>query len=188
VWALSRLAAVLAVTGGVTHLAVIRHHLDYAAMTTGFALIGVAQLVVAAGLALVPLPRVRAAAVVLHASILVTWLASRTVGLAVVPGAEDPAAFGMADTIANLISVGVLASLIAASRVGRRRALTAFSARMARRLTTAVAVAALVLAVPAILAPHSHRGHGHPGVGGVPAGPDHAPPGGDHDDHTHGHG
>jgi hypothetical protein len=182
------MAAVLAVAGGVIHLAVTRHHFDDAAMTTGFALTGAAQLVVAAGLALATSPRVRAAAVLLHASILVTWLASRTVGLAVVPGAEDPAPFAMADTIANLLGIGVLAALAAATSVGRRAAGIPFSSSTARWATTVVALVALALAVPAVLAPHRHGGHDHPNGGEVPAGPGHAPPGGDHDDHVHDHG
>jgi hypothetical protein len=167
---------------------VIRHHLDYAAMTVGFALMGAAQLVVAAGVALAPSPRVRTTAIMLHASILVTWLASRTIGLAVVPGAEDPAAFGMADSIASLLGAGVLAALIAVADRGRRAARTAFSPRTARRITAVVVIAALGLTVPAVLAPHSHVGHDHRDVSEVPAAPDHPRPGGDHDDHPHDHG
>jgi hypothetical protein len=185
---LAHIAAVLAVAGGVIHLAVIRHHLDYAAMTAGFAFMGVAQVIVASRLALAPSPRARVAAVVLHASILAIWLASRTVGLAVVPGAEDRAAFGLADTIANVLGAGVLAALAGATVAGRRDARTPFSPRTARRVVTVVAIAALGFAVPAVLAPHSHTGHDHPDAGEIPAGPDHAPPGGDHHDHDRDHG
>jgi hypothetical protein len=186
VQALARAAAMLAAAGGVIHLAVIRHHLAYAAITAGFALMGVAQLVVALGLALAPAPRTRVTAAVLHASILAIWLVSRTVGLALVPGAEDPAAFGVADTIANLFGAGVLAALAAPMAAGRRASHTVFPPRTARRVGAVVAIAALALAVPAVLAPHSHAGHDHPGAGEMPVGPDHAPPGGDHHDHDHG--
>jgi hypothetical protein len=176
----------LAAAGGAIHLAVIRHHLDDAATTAGLALMGVAQLVVALGLTLTSALRTRVTAVLLHASILAIWLVSRTVGLALVPGAEDPAAFGVADTIANLFGAGVVAALATATVAGRRVGRTPFSPGTARRVVTVVAIVAVGFTIPAVLAPHSHAGHDHPGAGEMPVGPDHAPSGGEHHDHDHG--
>jgi hypothetical protein len=186
VGALSRVAALLALAGGVIHLAVIRHHLDEAAVTAGLALIGGAQLLVAAGLTTAPSRRVRGAGVLVHTSVVATWLVSRSVGLVVVPGAEDPVAFGVSDTIANLLGAGVIAALAVAFHLERRPTDFAVTARVARRATILVAIVAVGLTVRAVLAPHNHSGHGPVDVGEVPADPDHAPSGGR--DHTHDHG
>jgi hypothetical protein len=177
----SRVAGVFAVAGGVIHLAVIRHHVEYAAITLGFAVMGSAQLVAAAGLLTRPTRRVRAASVTLHAVIVTTWLVSRTVGLGYVSGAEDPAPFGIADTIANLLGAGVIATLVAAAPVR-----AALSTRAAHTVTALAGVAAVALAVPAALAPHHHADHDHPGTE-VPAEDQHGPGDGHAEDgHDHG--
>jgi len=109
---LSKLAAMLAAASGLIHIAVVRHHIDYGVITAGFALMGGAQLLVAAGLLIKPQSRVRLVGAMLHAGILATWLSSRTVGLTVVRGAEEPVSFGFPDTIANLFGMGVIACLV----------------------------------------------------------------------------
>jgi hypothetical protein len=181
---ISRGAAVLAVSSGVIHLAVVRHHLDYAAMSAAFALMGGAQLLVAARLLIKPSPSVRLIGLLLHAWIVATWLLSRTVGLVVVPGAEGRAPFGLADTVANVFAVGVIASLVTIDRVHRGSVRAAFSSRVARAALPVIAVTALSLTLPAAFASHHHADHDHPTTG-EPA-PGHAPPVDGHDDHDHG--
>jgi hypothetical protein len=184
---LFRVAAVLAVASGVIHLAVVRHHLDDAVVTAGFALMGGAQLVVGVGLITRPASRARLAGL-LHAGIVATWVLSRTVGLVVVPGAEERASFGFADTIANMFSLGVIAALATIDRTDRRSARHPLSARVARGVLVAVGVAAVAVAAPAALAPHQHAGHDHPATGEPASGHDHAPTDDGHDDPAHDHG
>jgi hypothetical protein len=125
---------------------------------------GSAQLVAAAGLLARPTRRVRAASVTLHAVIVTTWLVSRTLGLGYVSGAEDPAPFGIADTIANLLGAGVIATLVAAARAEPRPVRAALSTRAAHTVIALAGIAAVALAVPAALAPHHHADHDHPGT------------------------
>lgn len=186
--ALYTVAAVLAGASGTIHLAVVRHHLDDGVVTSGFVMMGVAQLLVAAGLRTGSAARLRRAGLLLNAAIVATWLVSRTVGLVVVPGAEERAVVGVADTIANVFAFSVMASL---ATIGRARTpLPRFtpSRRAARRAVAMLTVAALSLTVPAVLAPHQHSGHDHPATGEPAPGHGPTPSGDGHDDHTHDHG
>ncbi len=186
---LSTIAAVLALGAGAIHLAVVRHHPDAAVVATGFVLMGLAQLLVALRLRTAPTRRARAAGVWVHVSILATWLLSRTFGLLVVPGAEDRAAFGLADVVANLLGAAVVVALVLAAGVERRPAAGLLTTRTAHRVTVAVAVTAILMAVPAVLAPHHHGGHIHADDGGGAPEADHPTLGDDHDaGEIHGHG
>jgi hypothetical protein len=182
------MAAVITAAGGVIHLAVIRHHLDYVATTVGFAVIGAAQLLIAAGLLRGSTARLRTAALLVHATIVATWLLSRTVGLVIVPGAEDRVPLGVADTIANALAIGVIAALVAAARGERRSVRVAVARRLARGVTAVVAVATVALTAAALLAPHDHAAHDHPATDEQVPGHDHGPAVGTNDAHTHGHG
>ena len=185
---LSKVAAVFAAASGLVHLAVVRHHLDYGVITAGFALMGGAQLLVAAGLVIKPQSRVRLAGIVLHAGIAATWLLSRTVGLIVVRGAEDPVSFGFPDTIANLFGIAVIACLVMRELMVHRSRRRTLPARAARGVIALIAVAAFALMVPGVSAPHAHAGHDHPVPSEPESGHDEAPALDDHDDHAHDHG
>lgn len=185
---LSVIAAVLSVGGGVVHLAVIRHHLDDTAVTVGFALTGFGQLLLAVGLLALSSTRVRAAGVLLHASIVITWLVSRTVGLAVVPGAEHREPFGLADTVANAFGVCVVVALIAAHLLSSKSDRQELRVGVTPAVTALAVVAVFALTVPAALASHEHGVHDHP-VDGQPMPAHDHPPIDEHGaahDHDHG--
>ena len=186
--ALLRVATVLATAGGVIHLSVIRHHLGYELITAGFAVMGGAQLFFAAGMLIDSSRRLRVAGMTLHASIVTTWLLSRTVGLVVVPGAENRASFGFADTTANAFAIGVIVALVAVAHVEARPERAALSVRASRAAWLLMVLTAAVT-VPAVLATHDHAGHDRP-TGDGPAVPanGHAPGAGGSDDHGHDHG
>lgn len=183
---LSKVAAVLAVAGGLIHLAVVRHHLDYAVIAAGFALMGGAQLLVAVGLFTRSTSRSRLAGFLLHAGIVVTWLLSRTVGLVIVPGAEGGVPFGVADTTANVFALGVIASLGTIGRIDHLCARVRLSTRVERYAVGVIALAAVGLTGPAAFAPHEHAGHDHLASSEPTPGQDDHPPTVDiHDDHHH---
>lgn len=184
--ALSRIAVLLTGAGGVIHLAVIRHHLDDVVVTSGFALIAGAQLLSAALLLTRPSARTRMGVAVLHATVLTTWLLSRTVGLVILPGAEDRAPVGLADSIANAFAVCVVVILVRTIRVEQRRVRSWVPPRPSR-IVAAAAIAVVSLTAAACLAPHEHANHDHPATGEHM--PEHDEPAvAGHDDHTHGHG
>ena len=185
---MSPVIALLAFAGCVVHLAVIRHHVDYAAVAAGFALMGAAQWLFAVHMATKPSLRAQAAGVLLHTMIVVIWVLSRTIGLAIVPGAEDPAPVGLPDLVANLFAVTIIVTTLAMRHVSndvRPRELP----RVGTRLTAAIAVGVVALTVPAVLAGHDHAGRDHP-VTDEPASTHDGGPVGDHghDDHSHDHG
>ena len=183
----STLMAVLSFAGGAIHFAVIRHHLDFVAMTTGFAVMGSAQWWFAVRMVRNPSSSARLVGLLLHGAIFSTWVWSRTAGLAFVPGAEERAAVGLPDVVANVFAVAVLASLAAMSILDRRPAPTSVSARASRAIRTVVAIGVLACTAPAVVAPHGHaaddRGGSTERAGGEH---NHAPSIGD-DHHRSGH-
>lgn len=182
------IAALLSFAGGVIHLAVIRHHLDAAPVAGGLALMGTAQWLFAARIATRPSRPVRGAGVLLHATIIVIWLLSRTIGLVVVPGAEDPAPVGVPDLVANLFALATIVTAIA-MRHSSYDLRPSSRPRVGTRLAAAVAVAVFALTVPAVLSDHDHAGHDHPVTGGPASEQDGGPADGDrHDDQGHEHG
>lgn len=181
----SVVVATLASAGGLIHAAVIRHHLAYFAVATGFAAMAAAQWWFAFRMLGRPTNRVRLLGVALHSVIVATWLLSRTVGLASVAGAEEPAPVGVADVTANLYSTLVVAMLARtwwSTRCGRRPLVLL---RLAGPITALVAVGVLVGAVPAVLADHDHGNH-EPPAGHQPVDDGHDDDGHDDDGHDHG--
>lgn len=180
----SKIAVLLTGAGGVIHFAVIRHHLGNAIVTSGFVLIGGAQLLAAALLLTRPSPRTRRAVILLHTTVFSAWLLSRTVGLVVVPGAEDRAPVGVADSIANAFAVSVVVVLVRTIHVEQRRVRSSALLRVPRTVVAVIAVAIVSLTVAAGIAPHDHD---HPATGEHV--PEHDGPAvAGHDDHTHDHG
>jgi hypothetical protein len=181
-----RVVALLASGGAIIHLSVIRHHLDFPGLAVGFGAMGLAQSWFAARVFTKPSPRVCWAGAGLHVTIAATWLASRTTGLAVVAGAQHPAAIGVADLTANIMSLAVVAGLVAAGVTGRTGQRKAQGTVVERWITALAGAVVLLTAVPAVLAPHDHAGHELDDGSSVVGGHDHGDgPAGDHD---HGHG
>jgi hypothetical protein len=158
---LSLTVAALALAGAAIHFAVIRHHAEFVAIAIGFGVMGIAQSAVAVRMFVRPSRAARRMAVTVHATILTVWVLSRTTGLVVVPGAEDPSRVGLADLIATAFGVAVIICVGALNRLERRPARSQPIA-LQRGLAAAVGVVVLALAAPAIAAPHVHdHGHAH---------------------------
>ena len=177
----SVVVAMLAFAGGLIHAAVIRHHLAYFAVATGFAAMAGAQWWFAFRMLRRPTNRVRLLGVALHSVVVATWLLSRAVGLASVAGVERPAPVGVADVTANLYSILVVAVLARtwwSTRRGRRPLVLG---PLAGPITALVAVGVLLATAPAVLADHDHGNHERP-AGHQPVDDGH------HDEHGHDHG
>ena len=159
---LSWIVASLALFDGLIHVAVVRHHLDYSVVAAGFIVIGSAQVLFGVLMVARPSAPARTVGLLLHLAIVSTWLLSRTVGLALVPGAEDPAPVGVADITATVLSVAVIASLVAMTRLEQRTQLVAVPARVSKSIAGAVAIVALAVTVPAASAGHDHTDHDRP--------------------------
>ena len=153
---LASTVALFSFAGGAIHFAVIRHHLESVPLTAAFALMGGAQWWFAAR-ALAMSSLTRSAGLVLHAAILSTWLLSRTVGLALVPGAEQPAPIGTADLVANLFAAVVVVTLVLLKELDRRPSPALVREGSARAIWLVIAAAVLLAGVPAVLAPHDHH-------------------------------
>lgn len=185
---LSVVVAIFAFASGVIHLAVIRHHLHYATIVVGFAVIAGAQAWFAVQMFTRPSRRAQQLGMLLHLAIVSTWLLSRSVGLAIVPGAEDPSPVGLADAIATALSTMVIVALLTTARFDRRSSDDLVSLRASRGIVASIALGALIATLPAALAPHDHARHGHPRTA-EPAPEGDREPGVDgQDDHAHDHG
>jgi hypothetical protein len=155
--ALSPTAAVLAAAGGAIHLSVVREHGDLAVVATGFALMGITQCLLAAGILARRSRRLILVAGAVHATLVVVWLLSRTTGLLVIPGAEDAEPVGIADLAAATLSLGVVGVAVITLVLDRTAMTVAVPARAGRWMTALVLAGAVSLSVPAVLADHSHR-------------------------------
>lgn len=175
---LSPIVAALSFAGGLIHFAVIRHHLEFAAIAGGFAVMGGAQWSVAVRMLVRPSASTRRAVVAVHVAIVALWVMSRTVGLVVVPGAEAPSRAGLADLTAAAFSIAVIVGVAAVRRAGRNSERSR-AGRTHRGLAVAVGLAVLALAAPAALADHDHHLDHSP----APASPGHDH--GGHADHQH---
>ncbi|MGE0309011.1 MAG: hypothetical protein AB7Q27_25025, partial [Acidimicrobiia bacterium] len=87
---------------------------------TGFAVMAAAQWWFVFRMLRRPTSRVRLFGAGLHGAIVATWLQSRTFGLAVVPGAEDPAPVGVVDVTAIVFLLLVIVALAGTWWSGRR--------------------------------------------------------------------
>jgi hypothetical protein len=186
-------AALLAVCGGVVHLAQVRHHFSYPTVAAAFAMMGTAQVLLAALLVWRPSRRLPWVGIAVHAAITAAWLMSRTVGLGFVAGASDPQDVGMADAIATAISVVVIAVSARLILMSHRRVQPGLvPVGVARVLMATVGAVTLASAIPASWAGHDHDHTSGPapsvvgpGQHGDDAGPHQH---GDGADDSHGHG
>ncbi len=156
---LATAAAIFALAGGLIHLAVVGSHLDYPLVAAGFAVMGTTQWAFALGIVKRPTRRLVVGGAVLHAGIAGIWVLSRTVGVPSVAGAEQVAAVGVADLVANIFSVGVVGAAVVWIGLSGAPAGVNVSSRATRVVAAAVAAGSLFLTVPALLAPHDHSSH-----------------------------
>lgn len=156
---LATTAASAAVAGGLIHLNQIGSHFDFPLIAAGFAFMAAAQWAFAVAHLLRPSPRLLVAGGVFHVGIIILWLATRTVGLSFVPGAEVPADFGVADVVANAFSLVVVGTT--AIGLARHKAATALVVppSVATRIKAVVLAGVIFLTVPAMTSPHDHGTH-----------------------------
>lgn len=151
-------AAVFATAGGLIHLTVTRQHLDFPVVVAGFVLMGVAQWVFGFTILKRPTTVIAVSGAVLHAAIVTVWIVSRTIGLAIVPGAEHVAPVGVADIVAITFSVAVIGTVVIWRALGRSIVNVNVPYPGFRTVVAVLVIGALFLTVPAIAAPHDHEG------------------------------
>jgi hypothetical protein len=162
------LLAVLAAAAGVIHLAFAGEHFD---VTWGhgafFAVVGWAQLALAATLVLRPSRGVLAAGAGLSLAVVAAWLVSRVAGVPFGPGAGEPEPVGLADALATgfEVALAVLALVVLWRPAVAARPVPTGLARPALLAGgLAVAVASTLSLTPAFAGDHAHgeaAGDGH---------------------------
>ena len=163
-------AAVGSATAGWVHAAAARNHEGDRLLVGMFVVTAIAQLLVGMVLALRPRRSVLMAALVVNAGAVVVWALTRTVGIAAVEVLATVEEVGTQDLGA---AVFALVSVAGAATALLR---PAGASRLRLGWAAVTASMALVAALPAVAAEHSHS-HGHAG------GADHA-----HGDDGHAHG
>ena len=163
-------AAVGAVAAGVIHLKAIGEHLAFPVVAIAFALIGAAQLSFAAAVLIRPSATVFMLGALLHTTIIVLWVFSRTTGFAFVPGAEDPSDIGVPDLVAQGFSIAIIGAAVIWMALRAESRGFDLAPAVVNRVKAVVLVGALFMTVPALFAPHEHsheessatdEGHGH---------------------------
>jgi hypothetical protein len=158
-------AGVAAVGAGLIHIEASLDHRDLVVVATGFAVMAISQWLVAAAILVRASRTALTLGGALHLGILFVWILSRTVGLPFIPGAESSAEFGVADVVANILSVVVVAAAVISIVVRSRSASYSLSTNFDRAIRGSVVAGALVLTVVAINSPHVHAGHDEPAPG-----------------------
>jgi hypothetical protein len=148
--------AVSAAAGAVIHIEAAFDHRDLVFVATGFLVMAIGQASVAIGVVIRPILPVIAAAGALHSAIFLTWVVSRTMGLAPIPGSEPVASVGVADVVANTFSIAVVAIAIVAITLHMTSETLTFPRMAARTLRAVSVVAAMILTVAALSAAHEH--------------------------------
>jgi hypothetical protein len=114
-------AALIHVMAGAHHFA------EWWLFGIGFMVMAFAQAVSAASLALSAARPALAAAAALNAAIVLLWAWSRTLGLPIGPGAGTAEGIGIADVMASVTEVVVVAGAVASLRGARATTLSALS-------------------------------------------------------------
>jgi hypothetical protein len=143
-----RLAVALASAGAATiHFAVIAQHFEeYWLFGSFFVGVAVLQLAWALLVVLRPSPRLYLAGAAGNAVVAATWLVSRTMGLPLGPEAGEPEAVGIADTVATVFEVVIVAgALLLMLATAPRRPLARFTAATTVTALSAIALTALSL-------------------------------------------
>jgi hypothetical protein len=157
--ALGAAAGVLAAASGLIHLAVIRDHLEFPLIASGFAVMAVVQWAFALRMLTRPSSRVLWWGGVFHVVLVALWALSRTTGLWVIPGAEAAEDVGIADLVSTTFCLGVI-GIVSIARALERTGEVRVPRSVARRVRVSVAIGALFLTVPALSVPHEHDAHG----------------------------
>ncbi|MBK9180923.1 MAG: hypothetical protein IPM45_15400 [Acidimicrobiales bacterium] len=151
-----RAAAVLSAGSGLVHAAAAGSHAGTGDLDTLFALVAVAQLGWALAVVIWPSRPLLWAGAALNLGVAAGWLLSRTTGIGFVDGLQEVEEVGTADLLATVLEAA--AALVAVVAVFAR------PVERSWRQAPVVAVAGLatvLLAVPAMAAPHEHGGHSH---------------------------
>ncbi len=155
----AQLAGAMSIGAGLVHAAVIGAHADDSVLVWMFITAAVLQCVVGAALLVRPTRPTAAAAVAVGAAALGTWAASRTIGVGFVDALSEPEPVELTDGLAAaMASISILAAGSLITRP-RRRPAGAF----ADVAVLPVAVATLLLAVPALAGAGTHGDHGDAG-------------------------
>jgi hypothetical protein len=172
-------AASASAGAGLVHAAAAGSHNDDAALAWLFAATAILQLGWAALVLVRPWTALVAGGVVLNGACVVTWVLSRTVGLA--GPLANVEAVGAPDAIAAMLATLACLAALAVLLLGSRA-----SARLDAPVLVVSVVAVLALVVPAMAAPHEHSdgddGHVHRELAAAPAP---APADSHSDAHTH---
>lgn len=152
--------ALATVGAGIVHIGVAGQHLEHALLLVGFLLMGVGQVALAGSLTLWPSRPVLAAGAIANLAILAAWTTTRVTGVPFVPGLEDAQPIGLADLVVLVLEAVAIAAagmaLLLPGEAARSRVASG------RRVLVGVGSLVLALAVPGLIAPHSHPGgHGH---------------------------
>ena len=154
--ALAWVVAVFAAAGGLIHLQASIDHRDLMVIAVGFAAMAISQLVLAGVMLMRPSPKALIWVGALHAGIVLVWIISRTLGLVFIPGAEQAAEVGVADVVANTLSLAVVGVTIIALSLDRSSQAVPLHPSTARAINVVTLVGALILSVAALGETHDH--------------------------------
>jgi hypothetical protein len=164
-----RLCAALATAGaGVLHLDAAGDHTEHWHIAGFFVTVAVVQLLWAAAVARRTFDRrVFVAGLAFDLAVLVVWVVSRAVGLPDwIPDAGGVEALGWKDATASGLALVAIAAGGMVLTMPATAAGALLAPRTGERILRAMAVAALVVTVPATLASHEHGDHEHGEVDG----------------------
>lgn len=159
-------AAATSAAAGLVHAGAAGSHAELRTLSIIFAIGAVAQLSWAFLVLVRPERLVAIAGIVGQTAMIGIWALSRTTGIGIVDGLEDRQSIGFSDGLAvALEATAVLAAVVIVSRLTLR-------GRGWLPAASAVALASVLVAVPAMAEPHDHTSGAH--AAEVAAGDDHA--------------
>lgn len=153
---LSFVAAFAAIAGGLIHFNVIGDHAEFEVVAAGFGLMGFMQWAFAWRILTRPSRGILGLGGLLHAGIATLWIASRTIGLPFVDGARLPAAVGVADLAANVLSVVVVGAAFLGLTIHLRDYPVDIPSSVVSRMKIAAVGLVIFVTVPGLFAPHTH--------------------------------
>ncbi|MGZ4756118.1 MAG: hypothetical protein ACXWA9_14505 [Acidimicrobiia bacterium] len=155
----SRAAIVVAAAGsigaGLIHAAAAGSHSESRELVWLFAACAAAQLGWAAVVVLAPSRRALFVGAGINGAAVVAWFLAHTVGISMIGALTQPEAVGTQDLLAvSLAAVALAATMLAITQPIARRSLP-------NEWSAAIVLFAVLLAVPALAAGHTHAGHDH---------------------------
>ena len=154
--AMAWVIATFAAAGGLIHLEASIDHRELTVIATGFAAMAISQLVLVGVLLIRPSAKALVWIGALHAGIALVWIMSRTIGLSLIPGAEQAAQVGVADVVANTFSLAVVGVTIVALSLDRPSQAVPLHPNTVRAVKVVALVGALILTVAALGETHDH--------------------------------